>query len=237
MIDLHKPFLIPFNDPDISIDNLVSFTADHLGRANNNNTGGFLTQRIAATLPAFAAVNTAFQRDKGKLGVRKSSKKFKTAYRKTLAEGLAKIQVALQNIFGKKAPMMATFFPKGLTVLTRTRDDMMASELTALVMALTTQVAAVGPQLVADATALLSGWAAVYAPSESASSAKSATMTAKRTARRALQLELCRNWLTIALQFPGEPAMLDVYMQPSLLSPHYPSPDAPEAVPSPAPVP
>jgi len=237
MYDLHKPFNNPFDDIAISIDNLVAFTSDHLGRMNDNNTGGFLATRITATTTAFGNVNTAFQLDRGSLGERMTSKQAKKNYRKTLTDGLGAIFIALQKQYGKKSPMLKTFFPDGVSAMEKTRDDQMGNELTTLVTKLTANQAQVGAQVVTEATALKTGWLAVYAPSENTSAAKNATMGTKRTARVALQLELCKNWLTIALQFPRQPEMLDVYMQPSLLSPHNPSPDTPTPPTPPAPAP
>jgi hypothetical protein len=77
---------------------------------------------------------------------------------------------------------------------------------------------------------LLSGWRAVYAPSESASGAKTSTQSAKKATRTALQLELYKNLLVFAELFPGQPAQLDLYMQQSLLAPHTPTPPAPSPV-------
>jgi hypothetical protein len=237
MFDLHKPFNNPFDDVAISIDNLVDFTSDHLGKMKDNNTGGFLTARIAATQAAFDAVNSAFQLDEGSLGDRKTSKAAKANYRQTIKDEAGTIYSALQGSYGKKSPMLATFFPHGLTGFNSTRDDQMGNELTTLVTKLTAHQTEFPASVVTQATALKTGWAAVYAPSESTSAAKDTTMGAKNTARQALQLELCKNWLTIALQFPRQPEKLDVYMQPSLLSPHNPAPATPTPTPPATPTP
>ena len=227
MYDLHRPFYNPFDDVHIGINGLAAFTTDHLGKMTNNNTGGFLTTRIAATQSVFGTFNTAFQADLGKLGERKTSKQAKTDYRKTLNEGASKIQLALQNKYTKKSPLLATFFPTGLSKFNAVTDDQVTNAWTTLITALTAHQAELGAQIVTDATTLKNGWVAVYAPSESASGAKDSTMAAKNAARQALQLELCKNWLTIALQFPRQPEKLDVYMQQSLLEPHNPTPTPP----------
>ena len=94
----------------------------------------------------------------------------------------------------------------------------MGNNLSTLIAALTANQPDLGAQVVTDATALLTGWNAVYAPSESSTGAKDAAMTARDAARSALQLELFKTLLTIGLQFPRQPAQLDLYMQPSLLA-------------------
>ena len=233
MFDLHKPFNNPFDDPGMGLNNLLAFTTDHQGRMTSNNTGGFLTLRLAATTTALASVNTAFQADLGKLGERKTSKQAKQDYRATLTDGAGKIMVTLQAKYGKTSGMLTTFFPQGLGKFNKVPDDQVTNVWTTLITELTAHSADVGAQTVTDATALKTGWLAVYAPSESASGAKDSAMEAKRAARQALQLELWRNWLTIALQFPRDPSKLDVYMQQSLLTPNNPSPPPPAPTPPP----
>jgi hypothetical protein len=49
-----------------------------------------------------------------------------------------------------------------------------------------------------------------------------------------LQLELFKNLLTIALNFPRQPDQLDIYMQPSLLADH-PQQTIPKPTPPPLP--
>lgn len=231
MYDLHKPFINPFDDPHIGVNHLLAFTTDHQTRMSANNPGGFLTARIAATATALGAVNTAFQTDQGNLGARKTSKQAKDDYRQTLTDGAGKIMLTLQTKYGKTSGMLATFFPQGLTKFNAVTDDQVTNAWTTLITALTAHTADVGAQTVTDATALKTGWLAVYAPSESSTGAKDSTMLAKNTSRATLQLELCRNWLTIALQFPRQPEQLDVYMQQSLLSPHNPSAPTPPTPP------
>ena len=233
MFDLHKPFNNPFDDTGIGLNNLLAFTTDNVGRMGANNPGGFLTARIAATNTALGAVNTAFQSDLGSLGSRKTAKSAKDDYRQTLVAGAGKIMVTLQNKYGRTSGMLDTFFPQGLSKFNKAPDDQVTNEWTTLIAALTAHAADVGAQTVTDATNLKTGWVAVYAPSESSTATKNSAMEAKQAARSALQLELWRNWLTIALQFPRQPEKLDVYMQQSLLSPHNPAPAPPAPTPPP----
>ena len=142
--------------------------------------------------------------------------------------------LALQNKYGRTAALLSTFFPQGLGKFNAVPDDQVTNVWTTLITELTAHQANLSAQMVTDATTLKTGWLAVYAPSETTSGAKDAAMEAKKAARQALQLELWRNWLTIALQFPRSPEKLDVYMQQSQLSPNNPSPTP---VPPPTPPP
>jgi hypothetical protein len=234
MRDLHTWPTNPFDDPSISLPNLLAYTSDHLTKMTDKNTGGFLTARITATTTAFAGVNTAAQTDANKGGERKTATGAKTAYRDTITAGADQIYQALIVKYGKKSITLKTFFPEGLTGFNRKRDDEMGNALSSLVTELTNHQADVGAPLVAQATALRDGWNAVYTPSEASSGAKDTSIDTKNTARAALQLELFKNLLTISLQFPRQPEIVDVYMQPSLLSPHNP---APTPTPTPTPTP
>jgi hypothetical protein len=231
MYDLHKVLTNPFNDHNISIAALVAFTSDHVGKMTAKNTGSFLTARIAATNTALAAVNTAFGTDLGKLGLRKTSKQAKDAFRDTLRPAISKIYTVLTAKYGEHSTQLAQFLPLGRDGLLKAHDDQLASELQALVTALTAKQTDLGADVVTQATALQTGWNAVYAPSESSGDAKSASKDAKNAARAALQKELFLNLLAIAQQFPDQPEQLDVYMQPSLLESHTPAPAPSPAAP------
>lgn len=233
MRDLHIWPTNPFDDPAISITNLVTFAADNILRMTKTNPNDLFTARIAATAAALGTVNTTFQLDQEKLGERKTANQAKAAFRQTLTESVGKIQIALQQKYGKNAPQLATYFPNGLSAFNKTRDEQMENALTALKDELTKNQTDVGVQVVADATALLAGWQAVHSPSSDAAGDKDASKGAKNAARAALQLELFKNLLLIASTYPRQPEMVDVYMQQSLLQPHTQSTTIPPPAPTP----
>ena len=220
MIELHKYLTNPFNDIHISTNELVAFSTDHLARLIANNQAAVYAGRITATTTALTAVGGAFTDDKTKLALRKSKKQAKGAFRKALPAAIGKIYGAVQAQFGDAGVQMTECFPKGRSVFTSCTDGALAGELQTLVNGVTDYQAQLGAPLVAAATALLANWNSVYQTSETATGNKSSTAGAKGSARAALQLELYKNLLTLALNFPDQPDQLDVYMQQSLLSPH-----------------
>lgn len=235
MINLHRFFMNPFDDDEISMDELLAFSTDHLERLKANNPGGIYAARITATTTAIAGVNTAFSTDESKLGDRKASKQNKNAYRKSLAKKISPLALAVESKFGEGSAEFAKCFPKGRRVFGDSADDQLGNHLQTLITGLTAYQGQLGAQVVTDATALLTGWNAVYAPSESSTGAKTTTQVAKNAARAALQLELFKNLLTIALNFPGSPTSLDTYMQQSLLEDHPAAPPTPPTPPPPGP--
>ncbi len=234
MIDLHRFLANPFDDPDISMDELLAFTTDHLQRLTGNNPGGIYTARLTATNTALAVVNSAFADDQSKLGLRKARKQAKDAFRKTLLKSIGKLAGAVEAKFGEGSPEFTECFPQGRTVFSKCSDDQLANYLQTIITGVTLHVAQLGAPVVTDATALLTGWNAVYSGSESSTGAKTTTQAAKAAARAALQLELFKNLLTIALNNPRQPDQFDMYMQQSLLEDH---PVTPAATPAPTPPP
>lgn len=235
--DLHIYFTNPFNNAHISTDELVAFSTDHLARLIANNPAAVYAARIAATTTSLNGVSGAFTDDKTKLALRKSKKLAKENFRASLPAAVGKIYGAVQSQFGDAGTQMTECFPQGRSVFTSCMDGALAGELQTLVNGVTNYQAQLGAPVVLAAAALLTGWNAVFQTSETSTGNKSTTQLAKNNARLALQLELFKNLLTLALNFPDQPEQLDVYMQQSLLQPHTQSPAAPTPAPAATPAP
>ncbi len=235
MMDLHKYITNPFNDPNISMDELVAFSTDHLAKLIANNPAAVFAARIAATNTALTAVGNAFTDDKTKLALRKSKNQAKDNFRNALPPAIGKIYGAVAAQFGEDSAQMTECFPQGRSVFGDCTDGALAGELETLINGVSDYQAQLGAPVLTAATALLMGWNAVFQPSETATGNKATTQAAKNAARAALQLELYKNLLTIGLNFPDQPDHLETYMQQSLLAPHTQSPATPPPPAPPAP--
>ena len=235
MRDLHRTFDVPFDDPDISLAELLAFSSDHLQRMIANNPGGVLAGRITATTTALDLVSDSATDDQTKLGLRKARKMAKDAFRKALPAEVTQIVAAVTAEFGANAPEVTECVPQGRTVFSACTDDQVANHLETLLNGVTAHVGALGAPLVAEVQGLLTSWAAIYAASESSGGAKTTTQEAKREARENLQLMLFLNLLKLAEMFPRQPEKCDLYMQQSLLEDHPSAPPAPPAPPTPPP--
>lgn len=223
----------PFDDPGISLDELLNFATDFLSRANANNPGGFLTARIAAALAALTPLQAASGSDQIQLGLRKAAKDAKNTFRKSLPEEIGKVALAVAANYGEDSAQVTECFPAGRTVFTRAADDRLNDHFTAMIAGVAAHVADLGAPLLAQATALQTNWLTIYAASEASGGAKSLTEAARREARGVLQLELFRTLLTIGLQYPRQPEKLAEFMTQSLLKDHPHHPDAPTPPPGP----
>jgi hypothetical protein len=233
MKDVRNFFINPFDSRNISMSQLLAFTTDHVQRMTANDPGGLFTARVTATTAALEDVNTAFSDDDTKLGLRKGRKMAKNAFRTALPRSVGKIAVAVEGKYGEGSPEFAECFPHGRRVFGDCPDDELGNHLQTLVTAMTSRQPALGAETITEATGLLTGWKAVYVPSETSTGAKTTTQQAKTAARAALQKELFTNLLTIALKHAGQPAQADVWMQPSLLGNNHTSP-TPAPTPEPA---
>jgi hypothetical protein len=223
----------PLDDDGISIDELTAFTTDHLQRMIANNSGGFLTARIAATQTGLDGVEDTLTDDQTKLGMRKGRKIAKNGFRAALPEGVARIHGVVVAKYGPNSAEVAECFPEGRTVFGKCTDDRVDNHLQTLINGVTAHEVDLGAAVVTDATSLLTAWNAIYTASESSTGAKTSTQDQKNAARAALQLELFKNLLTIALQFPRQPEKLALYMQQSLLEDHPAQPPEPTPPPTP----
>jgi hypothetical protein len=234
MRDLHIWFTNPFDDPHISMAELLAFTSDHLQRMIANPLPA-LAARVTATQTALGGVSGAFTDDESMLGLRKARKQAKNDYRTALIPRVGAIAIKVQAQFGEGSAEFVECFPHGRTIFSNCPDDEVANNLDILVAGVTAHTPPLAAQIVTDATAIKTGWTAVFSPSESAGGAKTTTIAAKNAARAALQLELFKNLLALATLYPRQPEQLDLYMQQTLLQPHTQTPATPATPPASAP--
>lgn len=233
MITLSRFLNNPFDDPNISMAELMAFSTDHLQRMIANNAGGELTDRITATDAALTLVADCFTDDQTKLGLRKARKQAKDTFRADLPGAVAKIAAAVVAQYGDGSPEVVECCPQGRSIFSSCRDDQVQNHLQTLVNGVTAHQADLGAPLVAQATALKDNWMTVYNASEAATGAKTTTQEEKRLARENLQAMLFLNLLKIAQMFPRQPEKLAMYMQQHLLE--NPQESEPEPEPEPEP--
>src|SRR5436190_19056842 len=103
MIDLHRFLENPFDVRAISLNEVLSFSSDHLARMIANNPGGILTGRITATTSALTLVQNCATDDRTKKAIRKARKQVKDAFRESLRGELAKVHGACVAKYGPDA--------------------------------------------------------------------------------------------------------------------------------------
>ena len=161
MRDLHIWPTNPFDDSKISMAELLAFTSDHLQRMIANPLP-VLAARITATQTALNGVSDAFTDDESTLGLRKARKQAKKDYRTALIPRVGAIAIKVQAQFGEGAAEFVECFPHGRTIFSSCTDDEVTNNLDILIAGVTAHTPPLAAQVVTDATAIKTGWMAVY---------------------------------------------------------------------------
>ncbi len=222
MITLNRFLVNPFDDRNISLDELVAFATDHLQRMIANNPGGVFDARIAATQAALTVLGQGTTNDLIKLGLRKAGKLVKRQFRASLSGRLIRIYGTVVGALGGRHAGVVECFPLGRRIFTRCPDDLLAGHLRHLRDALAERQADLGTAVADEAESMLGTWTVLHEASEASTGEKVATEEGRRQARAAVQRELFRNLLTLALHLTeepenNEPDRLSLYMQPHWL--------------------
>lgn len=237
MRTLSRFFEVPFDDPNVSLAELVAFSTDHVARMIANNANSELDARITATQSSLALVMSCAGDHETKLAIRKARKAAKNAFRATLPREIGKVYGMVSGHYGEGAPEVIECFPHGRTIFGDCTDDMLATHLQTMVDGVTAHQADLGAPLVAQATALKAAWMTVYGQSEEASGDVSTPQQGKKLARENLQLMLFLNLAKLMEMFPRQPEMCAVYMTQSLLEDHPQEEEEPPPSPPPPPGP
>jgi len=217
MRDLSKILENPFDDPTIGYGRLLGFSTDHLQAMIARNESHELDGRIAALTSALTLVEQYATDDETKLGLRMARKQAKDAFRAALPARIAKLAGAVTGKFGADSEEMTECFPKGRTIFSTSTDDKLGTHIGQLKDAMSEYAAQLGTEVMADVTAVQTGWTTVYNKSEESTAKKNASLADKKAARENLQLMLFLDLLKLAEMFPRQPEKLALYMKQSLL--------------------
>ncbi len=215
--NLYTWFTNPIKKARASVADLVAFGTDVVQRLIANNSDNQFSGRIVTLSAAVEALKSHTWMDDSQLGVRKHGKLTKDLFRESLLEAIRPIYGYALGAFNNPSPEMSRIFPKGRRIFTICRDDALEGHLQVLVEGLTDYQSELGPEVVADATDLLSQWTVIYQNSEAVTGGKTATEAEKREARATLETELFLTMADIIHMYPDDPGRYSLYMQQHLL--------------------
>lgn len=213
MIKIARFFEIQFSDEGFSAAELLSFSHDHVARLANQNFEGRYNTMLAATTNAYEAFGGTVSDETTVDAIGKARTTAKTDHLETIKKKLSGLSGTLHGKFGNESVQYTEFFPQGLTEIHKATEPRVKPILDRIVQAATTHL----PEEIEELTALRSTWDSLY---QSASDGRASTGDAdqiRQEANAALQLQLTKNLLELALEYVGQPAKAAVFFDESRL--------------------
>jgi hypothetical protein len=229
MLDLKRYLSNPFDSKEISIDELVAFTADHLGKLTGQNPGGVFNEAIAATDALFTALSGTISAEDTAGAIRQARTAATTAKREAIFEKLSQLEGLIHARFPRTSATYVELLPGGLKEFREATLDALNGKLVALLARLAPYAATIGTADVAGLTTLQGEWATLRGEHVTKKGVSTDAAGNRREAADALREQLFDNLLAIARHEKGQPEKLGLYMQQSLLE------DATQAAEEPAP--
>ena len=217
MVDLYKFHINPYDDRLISLNQLITFSGLHLQRMIETNPGVLLNTRITATTTALVALDNTMASNQTKLALRMGRVQAKETFRRALPANLQRIHGAVIAAFGPDSVQETECFPQGRSGYNDCTDEQLNDKLVQLQSCLAPMAAQVGQAHLDNLGGLISTWTALLAAVKTASAGKTGSESARRAARAALQLELFKNLLTLAVAFPNDMEKAKFYYPQHLL--------------------
>lgn len=218
MINIQRLFENHLSNREISGEELRQFTEDHIGKLKAMSAlPAHLAALVTPTETAFAAFDAA-------LSARTTLQAAQSGGTITKDEALQLVHTTVRqregrvrDKFAKNSGPYAEFFPLGLKEYNRARLGQVPGLLDRLISAATKYKSELGPELLAEFTALRATFSAAR---EEQVDAKAELVQARAnvaTTRTALELQVGRNILAIASHHLGNPERASDYFNQSLL--------------------
>lgn len=217
MMDLNRYLRNPFDDEKISIDELIAFTADHLGKLTGQNPGGAFDAAITATDALFTALSGTISAEDAAAAIRQARTAATAAKREAIHEKLSQIEGLIHARYPRGSVTYVELLPGGLQEFRDAGLDGLNAKLVSLLARLEPHKASIGAADVAALAALQGEWATLRGEQVTKKGASTDAAAGRRAAADALRVQLFDNLLAIARHEKGQPENLSLYMRQSLL--------------------
>lgn len=220
MMDLHRYFRNPFTNPGISVDELVAFTADHLGLLGARAGTSLYDGLIASTAPLFDGLEGRITDQVVRESLRRARTTATQALRHELHASLSGLEGRVHSRFPRESATYLGIFPSGLSAFYNASVDGFGPLLDALMRNLEPHAAAIGEDDIAALTTLVGRWKTYRGEQLESKAGVSDAATLRRDAADALRAQLFDNLLTLARAFPDQPEAAKHFFTQSLLEDH-----------------
>ena len=214
MLKIGRYFENAFDDPQISAEELRSFTEDHLGKLKGNSTYAAL---FAATKAAFDAFDQALSKRAEQIGTLGGNTVSKNDVLQLFRTKSRQRAGRVTDAYTKGSAEYREILPQGLTYYTRATMETIKQRLDYAVEKFTKHQAKLGADLVTEFTELRKNFNSARDDQVDDKGDVSKARGAVKTTRRALELQLTVNVLTIAKDFVGQPDKATLFFDQSRL--------------------
>lgn len=202
MLKIGRYFENAFNDPQISAEELRSFTEDHIGKLRADASHAVM---LAATEAAFGPFDQALSARAQQIGALGGNTVSKNDVLQLFRTKIRQREGRVTDAFGKGSAEYREIFPQGLTYYTRATMETVKQRLDYAVEKFTKYQAQLGAPLVTEFTELRTSFNSARDQQVDDKGSVSQARDAVKTTRRALELQLTDNLLTLAKEFKGQP--------------------------------
>ncbi len=217
MLDLDRYLRNPFDSDRISRDELVAYTADHLGKFATRNEGGAFDAEVTATAALFEALEGRLADETTAGAIRQARTAATGAKRDAIHDALSQLEGLVHARFPRGGADYIEIFPGGLEDLRKASLDGLNAKLVSLVARLRARAEVIGAADVERFATLQAEWAALRGEQVSRKGATADAAGDRRDAAAALRDQLFDNLLAIARVEKGKPEALRLYLTQGLL--------------------
>ena len=228
MIEFVKITIIPLSESSIGMHTLLGYNTANVAAMMTNNPNNLFSERITATTAAANALEDGIssELDKGALQLMRTQ--LKDTFRAMLVEIIGRLYSAVAAKFGMKSAELLRVFPHGRSIFTQCKQESLNNYLQQLATGIAAYAQALGPDVVAQANNLVTTWNSLYQEASESQRLKKGVAVSRQALRTALEVELWKNVLWVAYNFPGDEAKMKLYCPQELLRTRTPA-GTPEA--------
>lgn len=217
MRNLTRLFVDLFADKQISVNELLNFTDDHIPKLKKNNPGGIFNTLITDTETKYGIFDTANSKLAADIKEREGETEEVNEALTNFKREIRDAENLISYTFRKKKGVYQRFFPRGITEYTNVSMEEAKEKIQRFVDTLNDYKTDLPAAFIALFVSILTVFKKERGEQVSEKAEVSSGSEALAAAKKEMQLQLSNNILTIAANFVDQPAKAKVYFDQSLL--------------------
>ena len=217
MMNLERFFEIQFNDVIIIRERLRKFVEDHLQRLSVQNTANQYDQMITDTQAVYESFFGAIQDKDTRFSLQQSRTKSMNNVMESFKKAVSLREGLIKNYFNADSPEYQEFFPYGRTEYHDASLENIETLLNRMVTYCTAHTAVLGSSIVTEFTTYKTKFLTARGDQLQVKGQVSDALEAAAQHRNALEIQLTKNVLTIALAHIGNKNAASMFFDQSII--------------------